>query len=144
MEHLLPPKTEFLVRVDLSNLQKEYYKALLTKVRICLLFFLWFLSIIFFFRTMRHYIDWKEDKFRFSVCNFFSSLSPSSLPNIFFFTNLVLIFLTFYFIDIVMELKKCSNHPYLFDNAEPPTTTPEEALRYCTVEYKYFYLFDFD
>lgn len=28
---MLPPKTEYIVRVDLSNLQKEYYKAILTK-----------------------------------------------------------------------------------------------------------------
>jgi SNF2 family DNA or RNA helicase len=24
-------------------------------------------------------------------------------------------------LNVVMELKKCANHPYLFDNAEPPT-----------------------
>ncbi|WFD36563.1 DNA helicase [Malassezia cuniculi] len=35
----------------------------------------------------------------------------------------------FSLLNIAIELKKASNHPFLFDGAEPPTTTREETLR---------------
>lgn len=31
--------------------------------------------------------------------------------------------------DIIAELQKCANHPYLFAGAEPTTSTPQEALQ---------------
>lgn len=34
-----------------------------------------------------------------------------------------------------MELKKCANHPYLFPNAEPPTNSQDEALRYIQYDF---------
>lgn len=61
----LPSKSESIIRVDMSNLQKTYYKAVLTK----------------------------------NYNQFVSKSSSSSLMN------------------VVMELKKCCNHPYLFSSA---------------------------
>ncbi len=31
--------------------------------------------------------------------------------------------------DIIAELQKCANHPYLFQNAEPDIESPEEAAK---------------
>jgi len=33
-------------------------------------------------------------------------------------------------LNVLMELKKCANHPYLFPNAEPKTSSNEEAIKY--------------
>jgi SWI/SNF-related matrix-associated actin-dependent regulator of chromatin subfamily A member 5 len=40
--------------------------------------------------------------------------------------------------NILMQLRKCSNHPYLFDGAEPgpPYTTDEHLV--CIYSFKYF------
>lgn len=75
----LPPKSEIIVRVDLTPLQKQFYRAILTR--------------------------------NFEVLNRGNArTSQVSLLN------------------IVAELKKCANHPYLFEGVEPPTKTPQEAM----------------
>ena len=63
----LPSKSEFIVRVDLSSLQKKYYRHILTR--------------------------------NFEALNSKGGGANVSLLN------------------IMMELKKCANHPYLFNTA---------------------------
>eukprot|EP01113_Clastostelium_recurvatum_P041171 TRINITY_DN6499_c0_g2_i2.p1 TRINITY_DN6499_c0_g2~~TRINITY_DN6499_c0_g2_i2.p1 ORF type:complete len:966 (+),score=335.58 TRINITY_DN6499_c0_g2_i2:243-3140(+) len=76
----IPAKSEVIVRVDLSSLQKRYYRAVLTR--------------------------------NFTVINRgVRSGNQASLLN------------------VMMELKKVSNHPYLFSSAEPNTKSADEALR---------------
>ncbi|EMD00989.1 hypothetical protein BAUCODRAFT_192112 [Baudoinia panamericana UAMH 10762] len=68
VEHDLPPKTEKIIRVELSDVQLEYYKNILTR--------------------------------NYAALNAGSKAQKTSLLN------------------IMMELKKASNHPFMFPNAE--------------------------
>ncbi|KAI7677277.1 SNF2 family DNA-dependent chromodomain-containing ATPase, partial [Hortaea werneckii] len=68
VENDLPPKTEKIIRVELSDVQLEYYKNILTR--------------------------------NYTALNAGSKGSKTSLLN------------------IMMELKKASNHPFMFPNAE--------------------------
>ena len=68
VENDIPPKTEKIVRVELSDVQLEYYKNILTR--------------------------------NYTALNAGSKAQKTSLLN------------------IMMELKKASNHPFLFPNAE--------------------------
>ncbi|KAK5134429.1 hypothetical protein LTR08_006476 [Meristemomyces frigidus] len=68
VESDLPPKTEKIIRVELSDVQLEYYKNILTR--------------------------------NYAALNSGSKAHKTSLLN------------------IMMELKKCSNHPFMFPNAE--------------------------
>ena len=68
VENDLPPKTEKIIRVELSDVQLEYYKNILTR--------------------------------NFAALNSGSKAQKMSLLN------------------IMMELKKASNHPFMFPNAE--------------------------
>ena len=68
----MPPKKEQVVRVELSNLQKEYYKSVLTKSYPVLV----------------------------GNSKAAGGQIPAKLKN------------------VVMELRKCCNHPYLFEGAE--------------------------
>ncbi|KAJ3028061.1 hypothetical protein HDV00_010683, partial [Rhizophlyctis rosea] len=79
VEKSLPGKIERILRVDLSPMQTEYYKAVFQKNYLALT------------RNGRG--------------------TPVSLQN------------------IAMELKKASNHPYLFPNAEQPGLSRDEQLR---------------
>ncbi|KAK9828698.1 hypothetical protein WJX72_001585 [[Myrmecia] bisecta] len=73
----LPPKREQIVRVELSALQKEYYRGILTK----------------------------------NFPNLAAGRAQTSrLKN------------------VMMELRKCCNHPYLFEGAEPHIADPQKAL----------------
>jgi chromodomain-helicase-DNA-binding protein 4 len=82
----LPPKLEQLVRVELSPLQRQWYRSLLTKSYPVLL--------------------GKSDTTG-------SGQRPSMLKN------------------LMMELRKCCNHPYLFPGVEPQQAQqqPEEYLK---------------
>eukprot|EP00047_Mylnosiga_fluctuans_P013516 m.31933 g.31933 ORF g.31933 m.31933 type:complete len:1607 (-) comp4940_c0_seq1:166-4986(-) len=71
-----PIKSEVLVPVNMSPMQRTYYKALLE-------------------RNMAIFLGPKQ---------------RSALLN------------------LIMQLKKCANHPYLFNGAEPPLATPEETM----------------
>ena len=77
----LPGKEEFIVRVEMSDLQLQFYRAILTR--------------------------------NYSVLSDATSGRSSKIS----LTN------------IVMELQKCCNHPFLFPGAEPKTNTPEEACQ---------------
>lgn len=70
----MPPKKEQLVRVELSNVQKEYYKSVLT-------------------RSYPVLVGSKAA----------GGQVQTKLKN------------------VVMELRKCCNHPYLFEGAERDT-----------------------
>jgi len=72
----IPPKSEVIVSVKLTALQKEFYRTILTK--------------------------------NYELLK--GSLKGTSLIN------------------IVCQLQKCCNHPYLFNNTEPHTLTDEETL----------------
>ncbi|KAI9203088.1 SNF2 family N-terminal domain-containing protein [Polychytrium aggregatum] len=78
VEKSMPTKTERILRVDLSPMQLNFYKAIFTK-------------------------------------NF--TLLSRGVNDKSFLRN------------ILVELKKASNHPYLFDGAEPRDQSPEEQLR---------------
>ncbi|KAK5673170.1 hypothetical protein BDV3_005404 [Batrachochytrium dendrobatidis] len=80
VEKSLPSKSERILRVELSPLQLEYYKAVFTKN----------------FETLNRGT---------------AGGKQVSLQN------------------IAMELKKASNHPYLFDGAEPPNMSREDQLK---------------
>lgn len=79
----LPPKTEKIIRVELSDVQLEYYKNILTR--------------------------------NYAALNSGSKGQKQSLLN------------------IMMELKKASNHPFMFPNAEdrilPENSTREDQLK---------------
>ncbi len=83
VENDLPPKTEKIIRVELSDVQLEYYKNILTR--------------------------------NYAALNEGSKGQKQSLLN------------------IMMELKKASNHPYMFPNAEDKIlkggTRSDEQLR---------------
>ncbi|KAI8896505.1 P-loop containing nucleoside triphosphate hydrolase protein [Globomyces pollinis-pini] len=79
VEKSLPPKTERILRVELSPMQMEYYKNVFTK--------------------------------NFAALNKPGKGQKFSLHN------------------IAMELKKASNHPYLFPDAEPVGLNREEQLK---------------
>jgi chromodomain-helicase-DNA-binding protein 1 len=76
VENDLPPKTEKIIRVELSDVQLEYYKNILTR--------------------------------NYAALNEGSKGQKQSLLN------------------IMMELKKASNHPYMFPNAEEKILKGEE------------------
>ena len=76
----LPGKEEFIVRVEMSEMQLEYYRAILTRNY----------NILCGTNTGR--------------------TTKISLTN------------------IVTELQKCCNHPFLFQGAEPPTKSADEAI----------------
>ena len=76
----LPGKAEFIVRVEMSELQLEYYRAILTKN----------------YKILNGTTNGKSTRF--------------SLSN------------------IMMELQKCCNHPFLFLGAEPQNTASEAQV----------------
>ncbi|WPG99478.1 chromodomain helicase hrp3 [Acrodontium crateriforme] len=77
VENDLPPKTEKIIRVELSDLQLEYYKNILTR--------------------------------NYAALNAGSKAQKTSLLN------------------IMMELKKASNHPFMFPGAEDRVLAGSEA-----------------
>jgi chromodomain-helicase-DNA-binding protein 1 len=79
VEKSLPSKTERILRVELSPMQLEYYKAVFTK--------------------------------NFDALNKGGRAGQLSLQN------------------IAMELKKASNHPFLFDGAEESATSRQDQLK---------------
>ncbi|PRP88087.1 chromodomain-helicase-DNA-binding protein 5 [Planoprotostelium fungivorum] len=81
VETPVPPKAEFVVLVELSPLQKQWYKALLTK--------------------------------NYGVLN--SNPKSGGVK-----TSLL---------NVLMQLRKCCNHPYLFPEVEPSNMTKEEEMR---------------
>lgn len=72
----MPAKEELIVRVELSKLQKEYYRSILAR--------------------------------NFDVLRSMRRSSNVSLMN------------------VMAELRKCCDHPFLFSGAEPPPSTPPE------------------
>jgi len=78
----LPAKAEFIVRVEMSDMQIQFYKAILT----------------------RNY------EILHQAASDYKSNARVSLLN------------------IMTELQKCCNHPYLFPGAEPETSNPDEAF----------------
>ncbi|KAK5168324.1 ATP-dependent DNA helicase Hrp3 [Saxophila tyrrhenica] len=77
VENDLPPKTEKIIRVELSDVQLEYYKNILTR--------------------------------NYAALNAGSKAQKTSLLN------------------VMMELKKASNHPFMFPNAEERILAGSEA-----------------
>lgn len=77
----IPPKSEFIIRVELSRVQKELYRAILTK--------------------------------NYQLLTGVGSHGGGRVS----------------LLNVVSQLQKCCNHPYLFESYEPKTETREEAVR---------------
>ena len=108
----LPTKSERILRVEMSALQTQFYKNILTKA--C---FSVFVSSQFnlLLRTSRAWsrvqTETATSVYSTSVCLFFALLSAALTAM------------------VAMELKKAANHPYLFDGAEPKAASDEEVLK---------------